>query len=175
MRLSAWCAAGLFALPFGAAAAEGCPGEAQRLAFRLGSFAVTTASGLPAGRSTVTAILEGCALQEEWEGAISGRGRGITAYDKRDGQWHFFYVSDSGDQLRLAGGFVGDALLLSGPGHAFDGRAGLHRMIWSPLPDGRVRQLWTFSTDGGRRWVQVLDGHHRRKAPSEPADPKSGN
>jgi hypothetical protein len=140
-----------------------CSGpEFHRLDFRIGAFEVATTSGIRAGRSQVAKILDGCAVQEEWQGAISGYGRGTTAYDAASSTWYFFYVNESGNQLRLSGGFVGDTIDLQGPGHSFDGRAGLHRMRWSPLPDGGVRQLWTFSTDGGRGWTQILDARHRR-------------
>jgi len=37
------------------------------------------------------------------------------------------------------------------------------RITWSREPDGRVRQLWESSKDGGRSWTTVFDGLYVRQ------------
>jgi hypothetical protein len=39
-----------------------------------------------------------------------------------------------------------------------------HRITWSQEPEGRLRQLWESSKDGGRTWTTVFDGIYA-KAP----------
>jgi hypothetical protein len=38
----------------------------------------------------------------------------------------------------------------------------LQRIAWTPLPDGRVRQLWEASNDGGKAWATVFDGYYSK-------------
>jgi len=34
---------------------------------------------------------------------------------------------------------------------------------WMPLQDGRVRQHWEATTDGGKTWTTVFDGYYSRR------------
>jgi hypothetical protein len=44
-----------------------------------------------------------------------------------------------------------------------------HRITWTPVADGQVRQLWEASRDGGATWSVVFDGLYARMetAPAE--------
>ncbi len=44
------------------------------------------------------------------------------------------------------------------PGHRV-----LHQITWERHPDGRVRQLWQSSPDGGSSWTVVFDGTYAKK------------
>ena len=37
------------------------------------------------------------------------------------------------------------------------GEVQLHRITWTPLPDGKIRQLWETSSDG-KAWSEAFDG-----------------
>jgi hypothetical protein len=37
------------------------------------------------------------------------------------------------------------------------------RGLWTPLPDGRVRQFFEQSNDGGETWVPWFEGFYTRK------------
>jgi hypothetical protein len=37
------------------------------------------------------------------------------------------------------------------------------RIVWTPLEDGRVRQVWDMSSDGGRSWQLLFDGLYTRR------------
>ena len=39
----------------------------------------------------------------------------------------------------------------------------VQRISWTPEPDGRVRQMWQQSRDGGKTWTVAFDGWYRRK------------
>jgi hypothetical protein len=43
------------------------------------------------------------------------------------------------------------------------GAAIRNRIAWTPEPDGRVRQVWSTSSDGGKSWRVTFDGWYRKK------------
>jgi hypothetical protein len=141
----------------------GCEAAGYRqLDFRIGTFDVFTAEGVPAGTSMVRPVAGGCALEERWKGAIAGTGWAYYAYDPGPGQWFLFFFDDAGNTLRLVGSTVGQDVVFEGDAR-FDVFSGSHRMVWSRQPSGDVRQFWEYSTDQGEHWTTVLDGRHRRR------------
>ena len=72
-------------------------------------------------------------------------------------------MDDEGGLLVLDGSFTGRAMVLSGTMLAQDGKPVLHRITWTPLPDGSVRQEWVSSRNGGRSWNVVFDGIYTRR------------
>jgi hypothetical protein len=38
-----------------------------------------------------------------------------------------------------------------------------HRITWTPLPDGTVRQHWQASRDDGATWDDLFDGRYVRR------------
>ncbi|QGY80727.1 hypothetical protein [Sphingorhabdus lacus] len=140
----------------------GCTDPVYRqLDFKIGEFKVTGIGGEPAGESKVESVLGGCLLVEHWRGAISGFGRAHMFFDKSDQLWRLIYVTDDGATMYLSGKFQGDTLILTGE-NDLDSMVGLHRMSFSPLPDGGNRQYWELSTDKGATWTVIHDGTYRR-------------
>jgi hypothetical protein len=136
--------------------------EFGQLAFKVGGFDVTAANGQRAGESRVEPIVGGCALVEYWRGALGGEGRATYAYDRSAALWRMLFVSTTGELLSMSGRAEGTAVVFEGQ-NAYAGNVGLHRMTWSPLPGGGVRQFWQLSADGGRTWQQVFDGRYARR------------
>ena len=146
--------------------AEAAPEKAQpctsgphrQFDFWIGSWNVTE-KGKVAGINRIESILGGCALYENWLGASGFRGNSINFYDAPRGVWHQTWIDHTGSALTLEGRFEDGVMRLEGqrPG-AKAGEIQLHRIIWTPLPDGRIRQLWETSTDGGKTWTQAFDG-----------------
>ena len=144
------------------AAAQDCSGaEYRRLDFKLGQFDVTGMEGAKAGVSRVESLLDGCLLIEHWQGAISGYGKAFFYYDRNSRRWHTTYVTDNGESLVMSGVFEGDALVFRGVG-ALSPFPGMHRMAWSPLPNG-VKQFWEVSADGGSTWKTIHIGYYARR------------
>ena len=55
-------------------------------------------------------------------------------------------------------------MILSGLRPARDGSGMvMHRISWTPSPDGTVRQLWEASKDDGGNWAVLFDGTYARK------------
>lgn len=131
--------------------------------FWLGEWSVTS-SGAPAGTNVIRAIQGGCALQENWQGAGTGgiTGTSYNIYDRDSGQWHQTWVDASGTLLQLDGGLVDGAMVLEGRRPVPGGGTVLHRIAWTPNPDGTVRQLWEASQDNGENWNVIFDGLYTR-------------
>lgn len=127
--------------------------------FWIGAWEVRLADGTLAGHNDIQKRAGGCTLVERWRGVSGSRGRSINYFDPLDGRWHQHWVDNSGLILRLAGGPQDSGVRLQGTGRD-PGR--LHRITWAPLDDGRVRQHWEVSEDGGEGWTEVFDGFYSR-------------
>lgn len=142
--------------------------EYRQFDFWLGDWNVS-ADGQPAGTNSVVAIQGGCGLQENWTGAGEGgiTGTSLNAYDQQRGVWHQTWVDAGGTLLQLDGGWADGAMVLEGtrPGPGGKGVT-LHRIAWTPNPDGSVRQLWEVSQDDGANWSVIFDGLYTRAGES---------
>lgn len=132
--------------------------------FWIGTWEVTDAAGKPLGRNRIAAAHGGCALVEQWSGRGGVTGSSLNAWDAGTRRWHQTWVDSTGGLLHLEGGLVDDRMRLDGeadddarPGHRVR-----QRIEWSPQPDGRVRQHWQVSKDGGATWTTAFDGWYRR-------------
>ena len=132
--------------------------------FWVGDWTVS-ANGQTAGTNSIQSIHNGCALQENWQGAGNGgvSGTSLNLYDTGSGQWHQTWVDSTGTLLLLNGGLVDGSMVLSGRQDA-PGGAGtvLNRIRWTPNDDGSVRQLWEASRDDGANWDVLFDGLYTR-------------
>lgn len=153
----------------GAADTLPCAGaEHRQFDFWVGDWDVADPEGAPAGRNRIEPILGGCVLMESWEGAGGSTGRSFNMYDARgDGRWHQTWVDGSGGRLDLVGGLDAEGrMVLSGERPAPEGGTVLHRITWTPLPDGSVRQHWQASRDGGEAWEDLFVGIYTRRGAS---------
>ncbi len=133
--------------------------------FWIGDWNVLTPDGKPAGSSRITAILGGCAILEEWTGAGGPSiGRSFNIFDASHKRWHQTWVDNGGTLAQFDGGVTNGAMILEGPAVGPKGEALLSRMTFTPLLDGRVRQVWANSSDGGKTWTDVFDGFYSRMA-----------
>lgn len=137
------------------------PGHRQ-FDFWLGEWRVTGASGRFAGTNSITKILDGCALREEWTGASGLHGTSLNVYDASTGDWHQTWVDDNGQLLRLSGGLSEGSMVMIGRTVNAEGESTLHRVTWTPLEDGAVRQHWQASDDDGESWRTLFDGRYER-------------
>lgn len=139
--------------------------EYRQFDFWLGEWDVTTPDGKPAGSNTITRVANGCALHEHWVGRGGFSGQSLNGWDRHTKQWQQTWIDSTGGRLDLVGGAEGNGLRLEGrTPHATErDRFLLHRIRWSPLADGRVRQHWETSTDQGASWSTAFDGYYRRR------------
>jgi hypothetical protein len=138
--------------------------ECRQFDFWIGEWDVFTADGKLAGTNSIQKILGGCVLQENWEGATGSKGHSYNLYS--GGRWHQTWVDNQGTLLLLDGEFREGRMVLQGDTSA-NGAAVRNRITWQSMPDGRVRQYWDMSTDGGETWTDVFVGFYVRKAKAE--------
>lgn len=141
-----------------------CDGpEHRQFDFWVGEWDVTV-RGQPAGTSVITLEEKGCMIHEQWTGAGGGTGQSMNFYDRTDGKWHQVWVASNGSVLRLSGGLETGSLAYAAEAKRPDGTKVLHRLVFTPNPDGTVRQHWTSSTDDGKTWTDAFDGLYRKRA-----------
>jgi hypothetical protein len=71
--------------------------------------------------------------------------------------------------LLLSGGLVEGSMVLQGNMVDEEGRV-RHRITWTPVAAGQVRQLWEASRDGGVTWSAVFDGRYARTGAAPASD-----
>ena len=121
------------------------------------------------GRNTITAVASGCALREHWVNAAGRDGHSLNGYDRETKAWTQFWIGSDGVILRLQGGLRADGAM-SMEGVLPDGKGGQQRqrIVWTPLPDGRVEQRWDTSDDDGASWQTSFLGLYRRRPATAP-------
>ena len=66
-------------------------------------------------------------------------------------------------QINIRGGLTDEGMLLVGHIHnVANGKTAPFRGLWTPLEDGRVRQFFEQSNDGGKTWQTWFDGYYTR-------------
>ncbi|HKE92766.1 MAG TPA: hypothetical protein VKB34_00555 [Povalibacter sp.] len=131
--------------------------------FWLGSWEVKDPAGKLAGHNVITAEQNGCVIMERWQGASGTGGMSMNYYEPRAGRWKQNWVSPD-LVLEMSGGMQGDSMILEGPmQYLGKEQTTLLRGTWTPLPDGRVRQHFVESKDGGKTWEEWFDGYYTRQ------------
>lgn len=136
--------------------------EHRQFDFWIGSWTVADADGKELGDNEVSREADGCALLESWSGRNGVSGTSLNFYSRQSRQWHQLWVGGGGLVLRLSGEFDGESMVLAGERDGPQGRV-LDRIRWTALPDGRVRQDWETSADGGDSWKKVFLGFYSRR------------
>lgn len=128
----------------------------RELDFWLGSWAVTSAPGPELGVSEVTADLNGCLIEENFETPKGYRNRSFMYFDFDQDTWFRTFADKNGEHVELSGGFENGSLVLSGTDVARNGREVGLRVTIAPQSDGTVLQMWELSHDGGVSWKTDL-------------------
>ena len=147
------------------AAAYPCVNEEQFRAFDfwIGEWEVHIADGTPAGHNRIEAAERGCVLIENWTSATGGTGMSINYLDKSSDEWVQIWNAEGGSQINIRGGMTDDGMRLDGQIHyVASGTTAPFRGLWTPLPDGRVRQFFETSNDNGKTWVPWFEGFYTR-------------
>ncbi len=141
------------------------PGDPRQFDFWLGSWRVFDPADRLVGTNRISALFDGVALMEEWEGAGAVSGRSLTSWDAARGVWHQTWMDSTGSTLLLDGGLRDGAMVLQGttPSEDDPGVTDVQRITWTPSDAGHeVRQLWETSNDAGDTWSVSFDGRYRR-------------
>jgi hypothetical protein len=136
--------------------------EFHQFDFWIGSWAVTDSAGKQLGTNEIVSVAGGCGLLENWLATDGGSGKSLNMYERPAGHWTQTWVGSGGGVLRLSGNLVNGNMVL-GDERTTPRGAVRDRITWTPLPDGRVRQQWDISTDGGATWQATFDGYYKRR------------
>jgi len=132
--------------------------------FWVGAWDVHVANGKFAGSNVIERAQRGCVLIEHWTSAGGGGGMSINYVDKISGEWVQVWNDANGSQIHIRGGLTDDGMLLEGTIHyVAQGKTAAFRGLWTPLPDGRVRQFFEQSDDDGATWSPWFEGFYSRK------------
>lgn len=133
--------------------------------FWVGEWNVHVANGNLAGQNVIVAEQRGCVLIEKWNSATGGTGTSINYLDKTSGEWVQIWNDASGNQINIRGGLTEDGMLLEGTIHYIGSETTApFRGLWTELPDGRVRQYFEQSNDGGETWAPWFEGFYSRRS-----------
>jgi hypothetical protein len=154
------------AAPAAPPAAPNCDAaEHHQFDFWIGQWSVVgKKAGKVVGHSRITTAAAGCVIVEEWSSTAGADSRSLNLYNRNLGAWEQFWVDSQGNRLQLKGGLRDGSMVLETPPNT-DGSP-LHRhdrITWSADAEGRVRQLWETSIDGGE-WATQFDGLYTRVA-----------
>lgn len=133
--------------------------------FWVGDWEVTDSAGTTVyGANHVGREESGCLVHEKWTGSRGGTGQSLNFFNPVKAQWEQVWVGSDGLVLQITGGLQGTSMVLEGEAAlGQDGKPAKQRATWTPQPDGRVRQFWQQSADGGTTWTVAFDGWYRRK------------
>jgi hypothetical protein len=153
-------------LPLLAQQPPGCTTSAHRqFDFWVGDWTVTDSAGTTTfGTNRITNEESGCLIHEHWSGSRGGTGQSLNYYDLHSGRWVQVWVDSGGGNLRLEGALEDGRMVLRAVAPGPKGTTIEHHAIWSKEGDGRVRQYWRSSSDGGKTWQVVIDGWYRLRS-----------
>jgi hypothetical protein len=133
--------------------------------FWIGEWDVHVAGGTLAGTNSITREERGCVLVEHWVNSTGGTGMSINYLDKVTDEWVQVWNAEGGSQINIRGGLTDEGMAMEGTIHTIsNGVTAPFRALFTPLPDGRVRQYFEQSNDGGETWVPWFEGFYTRKA-----------
>jgi hypothetical protein len=140
--------------PTGACSAS----EYRQFDFWVGGWNVfDIGSPLKVAYAQVDAILDGCVLREDYQGADGHKGQSFTIYDATRKVWHQTWVTNRGELLQIEGNVENGEMVLTGKNQ----RGSLVRGTWRPV-NKEVRETAVTSADGGRTWQPWFDLVFRR-------------
>ena len=137
--------------------------EFSEFDFWLGEWDVHTANGSFAGKNRIEKAQAGCVLIENWVSVTGVPGMSMNYFDISSNEWVQVWSGAGGTQIVIRGGLGDEGLLLEGQiNYVANGTSAPFRGLWTPLPDGRVRQFFEQSNDGGETWVSWFEGFYTR-------------
>lgn len=136
--------------------------EANQFDFWVGDWQATWEGGN--GNNTITKILNGCVIHEEFK-AISGSpllGISNSVYNSRTNKWQQTWVDNSGSYLDFSGEWKNQKMVLA---RSFekDGQMIFQRMVWYNITENTFDWNWESSKDNGETWQVNWKIDYKRK------------
>ena len=138
--------------------------------FWIGEWDVHVANDTYAGSNVITSPHRSCVLIENWTSASGNTGMSINYVDDQTGEWVQVWNDSNGSQINIRGGLTDEGMLLVGTIHTVGAETTApFRGLWTPMPDGRVRQFFEQYDPVAETWVTWFEGFYTRKS-EDPAE-----
>jgi hypothetical protein len=134
--------------------------EAHQFDFWVGEWNASwpAGGGQPAGqgRNSITRVLDGCVVEENFSGEKSMplRGLSVSTFNARLGKWQQTWVDNQGGYLDFVGGWNGKEMILSREATTPKGDKIWQRMVWKNITPKGFDWSWE-SSKNGKDW-QVM-------------------
>lgn len=117
------------------------------------------------GTNSITRILDGCVVEENFSGQPPARLRGISVsiFDARAGKWKQTWVDNQGAYLDFVGEFKDGRMILERDTPGRGGAKMMQRMVWKNIAANEFDWSWEASQDGGKTWQVQWPIHYKRK------------
>ena len=137
--------------------------EFRQFDFWLGEWDVHVANGTLAGTNRIERSQAGCVLVENWVNTGGIPGMSMNYFDLATKQWVQVWSGAGGTQINIRGGLTADGMLLEGEiNYVGNGTSAPFRGLWTPLPDGRVRQFFEQYDEDSESWAPWFEGFYTR-------------
>jgi hypothetical protein len=138
--------------------------EFRAFDFWVGDWVVHGPDGTRAGTNSIRPAERGCVLLENWTNVTGGTGMSINYLDESTGDWVQVWHAEGGSQTHIRGGMTDEGMRLVGQIHyVATNTTAPFRGLRTPLEDGRVRQYFEQSSDGGETWSPWFEGFYTRQ------------
>lgn len=116
------------------------------------------------GSNHITAILDSCVIQEQFDGnpAMTFRGVSLSVYDQKNRLWRQTWVDNNGGYMDFTGGLEKDTMVLSRKTEQ-NGQEVWQRMRFYEIRREALKWDWEISTDGGETWQLRWRIYYKRK------------
>jgi len=116
------------------------------------------------GANTITSILNGCVIQEQFDGnpAMNFKGMSVSVFNEKKDLWQQTWVDNNGGYLDFTGGFQNDVMTLSRETER-NGQEIMQRMRWYDIEKDSIKWAWESSKDGGKSWQTNWLLYYKRK------------
>ena len=130
--------------------------------FWIGKWSVRDSSGKVLGKNAIRKVQNGCALEEQWVSVRGGTGQSINYYHPGSEEWRQLWTDGGASIIELRGGLDAGSMALEGTIYYLSKSVERKfRGTWTPLGDGRVRQLFEEQDEQGD-WEVWFDGFYSK-------------
>ena len=118
------------------------------------------------GSNSITRILDGCIVQETFDGGKDSplRGHSVSVFDMQSGKWKQTWVDNQGSYLDFVGEFKDGQMILGREFRKADGTKIMHRMVFKNITPNSFDWSWEASKDGGKTWQVQWPIKYTRKS-----------
>jgi hypothetical protein len=130
--------------------------ECHQLDFWLGEWKaewLTKDSTISEGTNIVKSILDGCVIEENFDGnpGMEFRGKSLSVYNHNHKIWQQTWVDTEGFYMLFIGGMKDDKMILSRTVETTEGPLA-QRMVFYNIKKDSFDWNWEYSTDNGKTW-----------------------